>query len=209
MSASLSQNGRFLNHTQTAKISQSQPCCIILTIFNKYLWYGCILYTPEVPALWKNEAQWRKTFPPPTQPSRAPFQHNVMFGFASISWTQGRFSWRFKMHFHHLLWKVSLCPQTTRLKGLPRLLPRWFPSINNGTEGTFACQYRNAFLENWVRMRQNFSTWKWKICTYDYSSTSEAWTDWIAWVFKLEAKDIIFGDAQIRKFQLALRSLLS
>lgn len=55
----------------------------------------------------KNEAQWRKTFAPPTQPRRAPFQHNVMFGFASISWTQGRFSWRFKMHFHHLLWKVS------------------------------------------------------------------------------------------------------
>lgn len=56
----------------------------------------------------KNEAEWRKTFPPPTQPSRAPFQHNVMFGFASVVWAQGRFSWRFKMHFHHLLGKVSL-----------------------------------------------------------------------------------------------------
>lgn len=56
----------------------------------------------------KNEAKWRKTCPPPTQASRAPFQHNVMLGFASVAWTQGRFSWRFKMHFHHLHWKVSL-----------------------------------------------------------------------------------------------------
>lgn len=78
------------------------------TIIYKYSWYGRILYTPGLPALWKNEAELRKTVLPPTQPSRAPFQHNVMFGFAFILWTQGRFRWRFKMHFHHLLWKVSL-----------------------------------------------------------------------------------------------------
>lgn len=59
----------------------------------------------------KTEAKRKKTFPPPTQPSRAPFQRNAMFGFASVSSTQGRFSWRFKMHFHHLLWKVSLFAQ--------------------------------------------------------------------------------------------------
>lgn len=29
---------------------------------------------------------------------------------ASISWTQSRFRWRFKMHCHRLHWKVSLFP---------------------------------------------------------------------------------------------------
>lgn len=46
-------------------------------------------------------------------------------------------------------------PTTTGLKDLPRLLPCQFCSINNGTEGTFACQYRDVFPENWVRLKQN------------------------------------------------------
>lgn len=109
-SAALSQSGTFLcNDTKIIRILRNKTMRVN-TIFYEYSWYGCILYTPEVPAVWgkKNEAEWKKTFLPPTQPSRAPFQHNAMFGFASVSGTQGRFSWRFKMHFHHLLSKVSL-----------------------------------------------------------------------------------------------------
>lgn len=144
------------NHTQLTRVSWNQTM-LHNTIIYKYSWYGRILYTPGLPALWKNEAELRKTVLPPTQPSRAPFQHNVMFGFAFILWTQGRFRWRFKNAFSSFALKSeSLCPQTTRLKGLPCLLPRWFHSINNGTEGTFACQYGKVFPENWVRMRQNF-----------------------------------------------------
>lgn len=47
-------------------------------------------------------------------------------------------------------------PTDNRLKDLPRLLPHRFPSINSGTEGTFACQYGDVYPENWVKLKQKF-----------------------------------------------------
>lgn len=127
--------------------------------------------------------------------------------FASVSWTRSRFGWRFKRHFHRSHWKVSL-----------------FAHRQQDSKG---CHVYNCagFTAQWHRGYICLSAWEhvsWELGQNEagFSTLSEkyapmtikgpeAWTDWTAPVFKLEAKNVIFGDVQISIFWQELQSLIS
>lgn len=157
----------------------------------------------------KNQAHWKKTFPTPTQRTTAPFQAYCN-GWDLLPFREHRADLveRFKMHFHRLHWKVSLFAHRQQDSKACHVYCRaGFTALTMAQRVHLPVSMGTHFLRTgseWSRIFhlkvENMHLW--------LLSTSEAWTDWIARVFKLEAKNIIFGDVWIRVFQLALQLLL-